>query len=307
MATDDEEEDEDIELEVDSPVHSPAPKRRSPSPNDIRAPDSKNDEEHGEDGDLKPSRSKEQRFEEPISKDQTDAAEITHCHHNGGSQTHYTMRPPYDYYQSSKEFAASMDYSHIRQHHSILSKIPEPYLPMLHVRRDLHHKGSLPPATSTGTKSGVSLDHTPNFLGSMPFRKRTAAGFIRDHHHHEIAYSNHHLQQQQEKMNPLNLSSSGSHQQPPNIHHLVKSTTEHRHNIIKPSDTLPSQSSEEPPPALVVATAPSVLNHQATAQSQANGLSQQQLSRSTGGASSAQHQPPPPRRTGFSIEDIMRR
>lgn len=299
-------------LEVDSPVHSPAAKPRSPSPNDDRASGEKDVEDGCDENDFEPHRRKEQRFEDPPSKEYVDAPEITHCHHNGGSQIHYTMRPPQDYYQSPSDvnfISSSLEYSHVRQHHSIVTRIPESYLPTLHVRRDLHHKGSMPPTisatTSTVTKTVISLDQTPNFLGSMPFRKRSSAGFIRDQR--EVAYTNHHLlqqQQQQEKMNPLNLSSSSNHHQPTS-HHLGKSCSEQRH-ILKSSDSMPlhspSQSSEEPPPALVVATAPSVLNHQAqsSAQSQTN---RQPARPST--AAGAQQQPR--RRTGFSIEDIMRR
>lgn len=48
----------------------------------------------------------------------------------------------------------------------------EMFIPMLHVRRDLHHKmGASSRPTSTAT-SGLTEHRSPNFLSSIPLRKR---------------------------------------------------------------------------------------------------------------------------------------
>lgn len=189
----DEEDDDDMELEVDSPVHSPSEaKRRSPTPsmepNDVDAQPNEDEVSAAKksEDDVQPSVD-EQRQDEK-KQIETEVPEVTHCHHDGG-QTHYTMRPTQDYYAAiaAKKFdgTETIDYSQLRRHSStFVSKMPESYMPMLHVRRDLHQKH---------VKSHSS------FLESMPFRKRNAAGFLREPPAHDHLDSSN-------KQNPLNLS-----------------------------------------------------------------------------------------------------
>lgn len=187
----DDEDDVDMELEVDSPVNSPsAPNRRSPTPsietNDVDAVE--NDDEESvtkkPDHDIEPSAAEPRHDEKKI---EMEVPEVTHCHHDGG-QTHYTMRPTQDYYAAAAKFfdvPESVDYSQLRRQSStFLSKMPESYMPMLHVRRDLHQK---------------NVKSHSTFLESMPFRKRNAAGFLREPPAHDPIDSTH-------KQNPLNLS-----------------------------------------------------------------------------------------------------
>lgn len=282
----DEEEDDDMELEVDSPVNSPsAAKRRSPSPsiepNDVDAADNDNEEDN-EVVANKPEEIVEPLVDEPRpdeKKVETEVPEVTHCHHDGG-QTHYTMRPSQDYYaaMAAQKFDGpeSIDYSQLRRHPStFLSKMPpESYMPMLHVRRDLHQKH---------VKSHTS------FLDSMPFRKRNAAGFLR-----EPPVRNH-IDSSPHKQNPLNLSNRPPVASPMTGTVLLpaKSSDDGIMSQKKPSfahDAKPfggegNSLRDHGPP--IDPPAPLNLNQQA----------QQRI-------------PPPahpPRRTGFSIEDIMRR
>lgn len=281
-------EDDDMVLEVDSPVNSPiAAPRKSPTPSNQQPLVNAG---NVDDDDYEPPR-KEPRLDKRM--DDLDSPEVTHCHHDGG-QPHYTMRPSQEYYLSTKEMniispssssasASSIDYSHLRPHQSILPKIPDAYIPMLHVRRDLHQKSSIGMSPS---KSTVNIhDTTPSFLESMPFRKRSA-GFNREHSQEtSIPYAS-----PQQKIDPLNLSNHPphpSHNRTLSIHQAKQLDERGLHRPLIKSDSMHCHQTEiqMPLPALVVAQAPSVLNQPAQPPRQAA----------------------PPRRTGFSIEDIMRR
>ncbi|XP_059612812.1 uncharacterized protein LOC132259267 [Phlebotomus argentipes] len=159
--------EEDTVLEVDSPDHSPvrrgeapAARARSPSkaPEEDRdcpaAEDEPEDEEEDEDPEVEDEK---ETLEAPPLKTEVEPVEVTHCHHEGSHQ--YTMRP-------SMSDAISLRPPDHRTNIPRQQPKPEPYVPMLHVRRDLHHKA--PTATVT---SGL-LDPGAAFLGHIPLRKR---------------------------------------------------------------------------------------------------------------------------------------
>ncbi|GAB0091355.1 hypothetical protein DMENIID0001_061890 [Sergentomyia squamirostris] len=164
--------EEDTVLEVDSPDHSPV--RRSESTSRPRSPskgpieDNREHEEEGEDDDqddedpeIDEDRNATIEHKPPPAIPESEHVEVTHCHHEGSNQ--YTMRP------SNEPFMLSRPPPMDLQHHTNIPRQqpkPEPYVPMLHVRRDLHHK----PPTATIT-SGL-LDPGAAFLGHIPLRKR---------------------------------------------------------------------------------------------------------------------------------------
>lgn len=170
------EDEEDTLLEVDSPAHSPMA-ARSTTPGGTEKP------EDGED--LLDDELDMERPESVMSvlppKDPNEPPEITHCHHDGGA-SHYTMRP-LQYYSSIG--AMQHHHSMIRQHNmKMMSKAEasegssSSFQPMLHVRRDLHHKNpmasstnELGPSDMTGSRIG-NMD-PPTFLQSLAHRKRT--------------------------------------------------------------------------------------------------------------------------------------
>lgn len=273
-------EDDDMELEVDSPVNSPsAPKPRTPSPSFERNEDDDADNNdrpeetvpHKVTADCVPAK------EDPRPDDtkiETDVLAVTHCHHDGG-QTHYTMRPAQDYYApaTAKKFdnpevtIGSVDYSQLRRHSStFLSKMsPESYMPMLHVRRDLHHKQ-------------VKSDSVPNFLESMPFRKRNAVGFLRQ------PPPTHENVETSQKQNPLNLSNRASIATPLTGTVLLPGKSS---EDVSMSQKKASFAREVRDPAAPINAPPQInlpLNQRIPPPAH-----------------------PPRRTTGFSIEDIMRR
>lgn len=243
-AADIDDEDDDTVVEVDSPVHSPVGSlRRSPSiANDLEEENGDeevdlegvNGEKDDENGDAPP---KEPRLSD---KDDLAASEQTHCHHNGG-QMHYTMRPIHEmgFAPPMVSPVASVDFSHAHLHQSpsLAAKIPEAYMPMLHVRRDLHHKEVARGEAVLG------------FVESMPMRKRTAAGYLREP-----------MPDYQQRHKPLNLS---NHPMPPT----------------QPKSPAAENGHDDADRAIA---GPSNPNRN-------------------------EQRPPPPKRTGFSIEDIMRR
>lgn len=264
----DDEDDEEV-LEVDSPVHSPiAVQRRSPTPSTI--PNSidnerSDDEEEEDEGELRATEKlrnerefengepprKIPRLEEKTIDEIESPIAITQCHHNGGQN--YTMRPQLEYNQSS-EFSANA------------SKLAESYSATLHVRRDLHYSS------------------TPNFLGSIPFRKRSS-GFNREHlHGAHIPFET-----SNQKISPLNLS---NHPAPHNGSSSVYSAPEASSERSAKSDRHSSH--------LPTVAQPSVASP---------GLNQMPsiIPQALPPPPVQQPAPAPPRRTGFSIEDIMRR
>lgn len=158
--------EDDSILEVDSPEQSPA-RIRSPSPAVIERPEYKIVPEPEEETVVSLAKLEQPPIDEgKLQK----APEVTHCHHEGQSGS-YTMRRVrvYEYeYASMKEYHRQFSMSQSQQHSS--KQLHDNFLPMLHVRRDLHHKNPLAGPSSTMT-SGV-LEPGPSFLGSIPFRKR---------------------------------------------------------------------------------------------------------------------------------------
>lgn len=294
--------DEDIELEVDSPVHSPAARRRSLSP-DGHANDDHLDEDDFDDvldkDEDEPVPRKKRHIEVP-PKDDGEAPEVTHCHHNGG-QSHYTMRPYNEgpmmmTLKESTALPTAADYSaHLRPPTQMMGKIPESYMPMLHVRRDLHQKSTMPPTMLAPPSVTVKPVHpnesVPMYTGSIPFRKRPHSGFSRElpqtmtSGSFQTPMPPHHI-------NPLNLSGGHHHVAKTNDRPPSMPATDAIHMSssmvtgVKPETTRDVRPMRSPVPSpVVIAQAPSLVHPQPV-------------------------QPQPqaaPRRTGFSIEDIMRR
>lgn len=212
-----------------------------------------------------------------------DIIPVTHCHHERphGSRSPYTMRPSSiydrDYRHRSptpSSLAASQFNSHSQDslnsaHMQSTSSRSEMFIPMLHVRRDLHHKvGASSRPTSTVT-SGLVDHRTPNFLSSIPLRKRPIGPDGEPYSRTMGVYGlNRH--------NPM-----------------LKQADE---LMLPPADVIGANQDQAPmhPPAAV----------------QGNNLPQMMGSPPLISPPHQQHQAAgaaPPRRTGFSIEDIMRR
>ncbi|KAH8355814.1 hypothetical protein KR200_007247 [Drosophila serrata] len=228
---------------------------------------------------------------------------VTHCHHEGGET--YTMRPHGEKHleEPPPNPSLSVPPSFVRYppgagppppplgHAHLLPPNGDPYLPILHVRRDLHHKSlnlskaapppptppsiSIQPETSKPPNQPLHSPHEamPSFLGSIPMRKRilpppppTLDLMDPQHHHH------HHP----------GLGGPRTFVDNPGIYALNMSRHPPRQLLGKPppsTETNCEKGAGAPPgpgapPVAVPPIAP---------------------------------QAAPPRRTGFSIEDIMRR
>lgn len=165
--------EEDTVLEVDSPVQSPIPRSRSPSTSELRTdtPDvhTEEDEEYDnrreEDHEIEITHKKENPSD--VLPENSEVPAITHCHHDGGQS--YTMRPLFDQNINQKD-SFHAQFSMLRQQ-SIQSRKhhPDPTVPMLHVRRDLHHRD-----IGGGNSSSTPFLDTAsrNFLSAIPIRKR---------------------------------------------------------------------------------------------------------------------------------------
>lgn len=158
---------------------------------------------------------------------------VTHCHHEGGTQ--YTMRPTHELQRNGEEplliSAASLsgppdyilsssatgipNYMGPIPGHMTANETNDPYMPLLHVRRDLHSKplmpgptdlkvqiqpggmppGAMPVIIDTAAKTQPTPqpqpppaplhsphEPVPSFLGSIPIRKR-ALGVEFEHMH----------------------------------------------------------------------------------------------------------------------------
>ncbi|XP_017857304.1 PREDICTED: protein bowel isoform X1 [Drosophila arizonae] len=234
---------------------------------------------------------------------------VTHCHHEGGET--YTMRPHGERQSEEPPHAAaaappppaatfmpSLRYAPppagpapAAPHHGHL--LPpvngDPYLPMLHVRRDLHHKtlnlskttpaSATPPSIVTSGSSAEPArppsqplhsphEAMPSFLGSIPVRKRILPppAPLVDLVEHQRSYLESYA---------INMS-----RHPPRQLLCKPSATEAcaapEKEAVPAAPAAPPPASQPAPPA---ASAPPVVAPP----------------------------PAPPRRTGFSIEDIMRR
>ncbi|XP_068150920.1 protein bowel [Drosophila tropicalis] len=248
---------------------------------------------------------------------------VTHCHHEGGET--YTMRPhidrPLDDLPMAPSSSASSylryappqvpppppphahPHSHAHSHPPppqphphLLPPNADPYLPMLHVRRDLHHKSlnlskiaaatAPPPApqppaalqappptiiinnsTESSTKPSPQPLHSPHeampsFLGSIPMRKRILP------------------QPAPPPQSSLDIMNQRCFMENQSIYALNMSRHPPRQLLGKPVSSTETSARDKEPPGQGPAPPPAV-------------------------------QPPAvvaaPRRTGFSIEDIMRR
>ncbi|XP_034101670.1 protein bowel [Drosophila albomicans] len=255
---------------------------------------------------------------------------VTHCHHEGGET--YTMRPHGERQleetpPASAAAAASVAASFMpslryaaapgppppgaalhpaHAAHLLAAANGDPYLPMLHVRRDLHHKtlnlSKAPPPTATATAPqqqppppppsiSTSVEPTrppsqplhspheamPSFLGSIPVRKRILppppplVDLVVDHQRTFL---------ENQSIYALNMSRHPPRQllcKPPQPAESCV-TSEKEVVISGAASTAQAAVAPPPPPQATAAAAPA-----------------------------APVAPAAPRRTGFSIEDIMRR
>lgn len=330
--------DDDIELEVDSPINSPLTRQRSMSPDmpeDHPMHDGIDDGTFDDDDVILEKRP---NVEVENKDDMTEAPEVTHCHHNGDGRAPYTMRPAHEAPAASGKEAGSSsvtaptiatipsapnsavnvsEFAAVSNQHSATNasaKLPsaEPYMPLLHVRRDLHQKSArVLDAISTVDKqpppSMLNDDGTIIYTGTMPFRKRTSNGFIRDPHLgmlNPASYlSKASTSATAHMVNPLNLSgthtladkSSGNdkHMTPLDVN--AAASLAGKIKAESPASTAQSSSTVSIGPSLSSLVQPQLIQ------------SKQQAAPPAAAALPQPPQPPPPRRTGFSIEDIMRR
>jgi odd-skipped len=296
--------EDDTVLEVDSPLNSPNNSGRSPSP--LQMPVSAElQDENDEHEDFERAHEEIEPPPTPApDKPEKDIVPVTHCHHERpwGSRSPYTMRPNNGYDRdprhrsptpgsnlSSSQYLSQSQDSLNSAHMQQTSGRSDMFIPMLHVRRDLHHKmgvsgrPSSSLSSSTVTSSGL-MDHpTPNFLSSIPLRKRPIGpdgepylpslsrniGLYGLHRNHPL------LKPPEDLMMPPMISPDVA-----NSNH----------------EALPMRSSVTTPGALpqLMGSPPLISPPQAPTSSS----STQQPAASVAA---------PPKRTGFSIEDIMRR
>lgn len=334
--------DEESVLEVDSPDHSPV---RRPRLTPSTASSEKGVGGGGSGGTYRPgSRQSVHELDRddlddddeeepplPIMREYVDSSGVTHCHHQGpsGSQSPYTMRP-----SNERDYirATTMQHHNFKLNQAAAAAAAaaasgsDSYVPLLHVRRDLHHKhpslSSLGAAAASATVTSGILEPGPSFLGSMPFRKRplpsddgpprsmidryaSHGGHIR---HHNLAGMARILNHPGDIIMPPILGGEPPIE-PLALNQIIPKAS--------PLSTLPTPSvqsnqvstlsppSHSQPSALPLPT-PSVVGGgpvqqpPSTSAPQHPPPTQQQQQH-------LQPQPPPPRRTGFTIEDIMRR
>lgn len=285
--------EDDAVLEVDSPLNSPNTSGRSPSP--LHMPVSAElQEENDEHEEIERAHEEMEPPPTPApDKPEKDIVPVTHCHHERpyGSRSPYTMRPNNSYERdprhrsptpvgasnlSTSQYLSQSQDSLNSAHMQSASSRSDMFIPMLHVRRDLHHKMGRP-TTSTVT-SGL-MDHpTPNFLSSIPLRKRPIGpdgepylpslsrniGLYGLHRNHPL------LKPPEELMMPPVV--------PPEV---VNSN--HEPLPMHPPGNLPVTQLMGSPPLTSPPQAPTAIQQPQSAAAAA------------------------PKRTGFSIEDIMRR
>lgn len=274
--------EDDAVLEVDSPLNSPNNSGRSPSP--LQMPVSAElQEENEEQGEF--VREHEEMEPPPTpapDKPEKDIVPVTHCHHERpyGSRSPYTMRPNNSYERdprhrsptpsnlSTSQYLSQSQDSLNSVHMQTASSRSDMFLPMLHVRRDLHQKMS---NRSTATVTSGLIDHpTPNFLSSIPLRKRP-------------------------------IGPDGEPYLPSLSRNIGLYGLHRNHPLLKPPEELML------PPVISPDAANS--NHEALPIRSNGNLPQLMGSPPLVSPPTTSQQQPtaPPKRTGFSIEDIMRR
>lgn len=277
-------EEDDALLEVDSPVNSPNAGRSSPGlDGPVVSEGTNNDEKLNQEdpGDVIVQ-------DDAISGDGNKEIAVTHCHHerDSGSKSPYTMRPmSYDSYIIKHH--TSIKYASNEQQITATSSLtstpqssPDIFIPTLHVRRDLHQKlqqnsnsSNTTPSASTTRITSTMLE--ANYINSIPIRKRPIG---LDGEPHPIMprnlISTHlHLNQSLEALRQSKLMEETKDKQEPSTSSSKSSST----NIPNNGCPIPGTSIIPPSGTTKVIQA------------------------------SSGHPPNPPKKTGFSIEDIMRR
>lgn len=306
--------EEDTVLEVDSPVHSPVTRARSPSPTpEIQDPV----EVHHE-----PTVDVDEEEVIPVVRPEQEPAAVTHCHHerSGGSSSPYTMRPQHDYPRDYRAIHQGLFLPPSQQDQQ-LQQNPDVFVPMLHVRRDLHHKiGSMSRISSTMT-SGL-LEPGPSFLSSIPLRKRPIG---LDGEPHPILgrnlISSHHLghnllHRQQQLMKPPDDLLLPPILSPDPTHEALRSpaiSTQPQSVATalapSPASSGSSQSSQLQSPPLLppIISMPSQISGSSSSILSPSGSTSSKSLSIAASLPAPAVAPPAPRKTGFSIEDIMRR
>lgn len=292
--------EDDTVLEVDSPVHSPINSVRSPSPNGMpvmaEQPETEDDVEEGDVAQADVTSA-------PVmSRYDRERFEVTHCHHErpNGSQSPYTMRPQ-NYYDRDYKISPLVQstlaiHQFLSQSQECLMQPPissgssrsDVFVPMLHVRRDLHQK--IASRASATVTSGET--QAPNFLSSITLKKRPIGSDGEPSQHpiivRNMMYGIHHrphsLMKSPEEIS-ISMVPMLSGPPPPEI--------QHEPPMLGPPTRLPTTLGS---PLLMPQQLPQVpvpLTHPVPSSQQS--LQSQKVA------------PPPPKRTGFSIEDIMRR
>lgn len=299
--------EDDTVLEVDSPLNSPRAGGRSPSP--MNMPVSAELQDENDEHEVCDPENEDVEIEQPPTpapeKTEKDIMAITHCHHerSSGSQSPYTMRPQNHYDReiryrsptptpntsgssnliSSQYLSQSQDSLNSTHIYSSNSR-SDIFMPMLHVRRDLHHK--LNRSSSSTITSGLVDHSTPNFLSSIPLRKRPIGSDGEPY-----------LPSMSRNIGLYNLNRN---------HPLLKSTEELLVAPALPSDS--SNSNQDSTHSSSMMGSPPIISAAPQASSSSSSVSTSSVSQSA----TSQQQPStssnaPPKRTGFSIEDIMRR
>jgi odd-skipped len=317
-------EEEDTLLEVDSPLHSPNNSGRSPSPLQMPVSAELQDEHDEIEEEVEREQEEEMMLPPPTpapEKVEKDIVPVTHCHHerSSGSQSPYTMRPQTNDRErrhrsptpgslngnlaSSQHLSHSQDSLNSSHIHAGSSSRTDIFMPMLHVRRDLHHK--LNRASSTVT-SGL-VDHHPNFLSNIPLRKRPIGPdgepFLPSLSRGIGIYGHPLLKPTEELLMPppiINATDlSAELHSPPALPQLMGSPP--------PPTSTPLITSPQMPTNLSVPSS----HHIATSTSSIGNIpqpQQQQPTPSSQSPSAASVSSGTPKRSmGFSIEDIMRR
>lgn len=331
-------EEDDALLEVDSPLNSPNNNNgRSPSP--LHMPVSAElQDEHDE------IEEEVERESEEIQPPSTPAPErlekdivpITHCHHerSSGSQSPYTMRPQNNdrserrHRSPTPGESSSLLTSQIISHSQDFSKSAlmsqsnsqnnstnssssrtDIFMPMLHVRRDLHHK--LNRQSSTVTSALIDHHHSlpphshhppPNFLSNIPLRKRPIGPdgepYLQTLSRNISLYG---LHQNHPLLKPQ--SSEDLMMPPPLVN------TDSNVELHSPPSTSHPQLMSSPPliSSPRMPTNSSVPSTHLVNPSISTNISQTPQQQQTASTSSSTMSAAPKRSTGFSIEDIMRR
>lgn len=267
--------EDDTVLEVDSPLNSPNNSGRSPSPLHMPVSAELLQDDNDEHEDF--VRGHEEMEPPPTpapDKPDKDIVPVTHCHHERpyGSRSPYTMRPMNSYEPrhrsptpnlSSSQYLSQSQDSLNSAHMQSASSRSDMFLPMLHVRRDLHHKAGVSSRSTASTVTSGLMDHpTPNFLSSIPLRKRP-------------------------------IGPDGEPYLPSLSRNIGLYGLHRNHPLLKPPEELMMPPPEAASLPQLMGSPPLISPPQAATP---------HVAPSTSATAAA-----PPKRTGFSIEDIMRR